>query len=159
MMWMCLKEFLAPCGSLMRAWQALKLTLFDKLPCQQTLASHHSMHTDILLKRPLPKQYSMMAGYFPAGAFSLSGQLPPVPENVKLVKGLFNETLPTHLEYQAAFGMRKAPISYLHIDCDLYSSSIQALKILSNAGKLRIGTVVLFDDLVRSCWSLHLHLQ
>lgn len=43
-----------------------------------------------------------------------------VGPTVRLVKGLFNESLPKHLLHQRSFG-GDMPVSYLHIDCDLYS--------------------------------------
>ena len=51
---------------------------------------------------------------FRAGRFSKD--TPQVPENVYLVKGLFSETLPGFVRDHSR------PISFLHIDCDLYSS-------------------------------------
>ena len=39
-----------------------------------------------------------------------------------------------------------ATISYLHIDCDIYSGARDALTLLTP--KIRAGTVVIFDDLV-----------
>ena len=42
---------------------------------------------------------------------------------VRLVKGLFNESLPRHLLHQRSFG-GDMPVSYLHIDCDLYSGAV-----------------------------------
>ena len=46
--------------------------------------------------------------------------LPSVPENMTLVKGWFNETLPSFVATNT-----NKKISYLHIDCDLYSSANQ----------------------------------
>ena len=39
---------------------------------------------------------------------------------VRLVKGLFNETLPQHLLHLRSTG-GDMPIAYLHVDCDLYA--------------------------------------
>ena len=60
---------------------------------------------------------------FGAGHFDLKGQLPPVPSNARLVKGLFNESLPPFLAELDASGRDKPAIfrnvTFLHVDCDL----------------------------------------
>ena len=50
------------------------------------------------------------------GHFKMAA-LPKVPANVELIKGWFNETLPGFI------ARHPGPASFLHIDCDLYSSS------------------------------------
>jgi len=72
------------------------------------------------------------------GRFSLSGRPPEVPENVQLVQGWFEDTLPGFLE------KHPEPIAFLHIDSDLYSSAKYVLSQL--ADRLTLGTVILFDD-------------
>lgn len=64
--------------------------------------------------------------------------LPDVPANVTLVKGWFQETLPGFLEAHAG------PVSYVNMDCDLYSSSRFVLTCL--ADRLVPGTVIQFDE-------------
>jgi hypothetical protein len=76
---------------------------------------------------------------YPAGAFALNA-LPDVPENVELVKGWFNETLPRFLEANTG------PISFIHMDCDLYSSTKTVLDLCNP--RILSGTVILFDELV-----------
>jgi len=73
---------------------------------------------------------------FPAGTFSTDG-LPDVP-GAELVVGLFADTLPGFLaEHQG-------PVSFLHVDCDLYSSTVT---VLEHAGpRLRAGSIVVFDE-------------
>ncbi|MEQ1407354.1 class I SAM-dependent methyltransferase [Neorhizobium sp. Rsf11] len=69
--------------------------------------------------------------------FNKSGKTPPVEANVELHVGWFNETLPTYVE-----GIEGT--AFLHIDCDIYSSTrdiFQALK-----PKITSGTVILFDE-------------
>lgn len=51
------------------------------------------------------------------GAFDRKGLLPKVNDNVELIKGWFNDTLPTFLKD------KNKKISFIHIDCDLYSSA------------------------------------
>jgi len=50
--------------------------------------------------------------------FNRNGELPSVHPNVKLIKGWFNESLPSFLRHYD-----NKTISLLHIDCDLYSST------------------------------------
>lgn len=74
----------------------------------------------------------------PKHSFSLRGGLPNVPRNVELHKGWFNETLPVwRQKYQDK-------VAFMHIDCDLYSSTVDILENL--ADRLQIGTVILFDE-------------
>ena len=54
------------------------------------------------------------------GEFSLEGRFPEVRENVELVQGLFNESLPKFIKSYYQF-RNPVDITYLHIDCDLYA--------------------------------------
>lgn len=75
---------------------------------------------------------------FEAGHFSVP-QLPPVASNVQLVKGWFNETLPPFLSQ-----IKEETASFIHVDCDLYSST---KTIFDNCGdKIKEGTVIVFDE-------------
>ena len=71
-------------------------------------------------------------------AFTKRGRLPRVPANVKLRKGWFSETLPAWCEEIAG------PIAFAHIDCDLYSSTVDILNILN--GRFQPGTIIVFDE-------------
>jgi hypothetical protein len=71
-------------------------------------------------------------------SFSLKGGLPKVPNNVSLHKGWFNETLPAWCQQHSG------NIAFMHIDCDLYSSTTTILETL--AQRMQIGTVILFDE-------------
>jgi hypothetical protein len=73
---------------------------------------------------------------FPAGAFS--GPVPPVPPNVSLIKGWFCETLPRFVIEHSE------PVAFLHVDCDLYSST----KCIFDTLKSQIGPgcVIVFDE-------------
>ncbi len=75
---------------------------------------------------------------FDKGIFAQEN-LPAVPPNVTLIKGWFDETLPAFLADRPDL-----PLSLLHVDCDLYSST---KTILANL-KRRIvpGTVIVFDE-------------
>lgn len=72
------------------------------------------------------------------GAFSRQGTLPRVIKNVKLYKGWFSESLPEFLKNNTG------PIAFLHIDCDLYSSTRDVLQLLKD--RLQTGTIIEFDE-------------
>ena len=72
------------------------------------------------------------------GRFSLDGSLPSVPNNVELIKGWFHDTLPDFLRENAE------PVSFVHIDSDLYSSAQYVLTRLED--RILPGTIILFDD-------------
>jgi hypothetical protein len=75
---------------------------------------------------------------------------PPAIEGAELVIGLFDDTVP------GWFAKRDpADIGFVHIDCDLYSSTAI---ILAHMHHLEPGTVVLFDELVGyPGWEQHEH--
>jgi predicted O-methyltransferase YrrM len=77
---------------------------------------------------------------FPPGLFNINGQVPSVPENVILIKGWFNQTLPSFLS------RNPGPIALLHIDSDLYSSCRCVLEALSD--RVEEGTIIVFDELI-----------
>jgi hypothetical protein len=85
----------------------------------------------------LPEAWTLGAK---AGAFSIGGNLPPVRGNVRLTKGFFDATLPGFVAQHPG-----AKIALLHVDCDLYSSTVTILKNV--AGMLMPGTVIIFDEL------------
>lgn len=74
---------------------------------------------------------------FPAGTFAVD--VPPAfsDERVRIVRGLFADT--------ADAALRGRDLALIHIDCDLYSSTVDALR---SVGRLRAGTVILFDEYV-----------
>lgn len=84
-----------------------------------------------------------------SGAFKQKG-LPKVSSNTTLVPGLFGETLPSFMTEH------DGPVSFAHIDCDLYSSTVT---ILENIGsRFQAGTMVLFDEYFNyPSWKLHEH--
>ncbi|MFN3802325.1 class I SAM-dependent methyltransferase [Belliella pelovolcani] len=75
---------------------------------------------------------------FDKGTFAIDG-LPKVRKNVKLVKGLFDQTLPQFLQDHPT-----VPVAYLHIDCDLYSSTKTVFELLKD--RIKKGTVIVFDE-------------
>lgn len=74
---------------------------------------------------------------FDKGHFKVE-QLPDVRPNVKLIKGWFNETLPGFVK------VNRGPVVYLHVDCDLYSSTKTVFDVL--APQIIPGTVIVFDE-------------
>jgi methyltransferase family protein len=79
------------------------------------------------------------AGYNLAGhAFSLKGRMPRVPSNVLLHKGWFSNTIPAWCETVSG------PVAFLHIDCDIYSSTVDIFNGL--ADRFQEGTLILFDE-------------
>jgi hypothetical protein len=82
----------------------------------------------------LPEPFAQVG----AGGYSTLGCLPSVPGTVKLHKGWFEDTLP---DFVAEL---QGPIAYLHIDCDLYSSTKTVLDHLGP--HIVSGTVIVFDE-------------
>jgi hypothetical protein len=73
------------------------------------------------------------------GTFDMNGKFPKVNENVVLIKGWFDNSLPSFIKENNI-----NRISFLHIDSDIYSS---AKTVLDNLGKfIGAGTVILFDE-------------
>ena len=68
----------------------------------------------------------------PVGAFAQK-KLPKVPDNVEFEIGYFDATLPGFLEKHAE------PIAFLHVDCDLYSSTVTIFDALGSRQKRRFG--------------------
>ena len=65
-------------------------------------------------------------------------ELPPVEPNVELIVGWFDDTLKDFVK------VHKQYCSFLHIDCDLYSSTKTIFEELENY--IQTGTVILFDE-------------
>lgn len=74
---------------------------------------------------------------FPKGTFSLN-EIPNVEDNVVLIKGWFEKSIPD-------FKIKNQDdIVFLHIDCDLYSSTKTIFNNLNN--QIKKGTVIVFDE-------------
>jgi predicted O-methyltransferase YrrM len=73
---------------------------------------------------------------FPADTFAV-GDLPDIP-GAELVVGTFDDTLPGFVE------QHPGPVDFLHVDCDLYSST---KTVLHHVGpRLHPGSIVVFDE-------------
>lgn len=64
----------------------------------------------------------------------------PWPENVVLVKGLFQDTLQDFLKEH------KEPAAFLHIDSDIYSSCKFVLDNIKD--RIQDGTIIAFDEII-----------
>lgn len=71
------------------------------------------------------------------GHFALH-KLPKVRNNVVLVKGWFDKTLPGFLEENSG------PAGFLHVDCDLYSSTVTIFDELKD--RIHPGCIIVFDE-------------
>lgn len=74
----------------------------------------------------------------PKGVFDRDGQQPTMPDNVSLVVGLYAESLPVWS------GNHHEKIAFIHIDCDLYSSTKVIFDHLGQ--RLAPGAVLVFDE-------------
>ncbi|OZB61125.1 MAG: hypothetical protein B7X39_02165 [Lysobacterales bacterium 14-68-21] len=87
---------------------------------------------------------------FPEGVFDVSTETLEFEDNCILHKGLFDDTLPKFLTQVEGYAR------FIHIDCDLYSSSISALRIL--APRIKNGTIIVFDEYFNyPGWQEHEH--
>jgi len=82
----------------------------------------------------LPERWRDRLG---AGHFKVQA-LPEVRSNVTLVKGWFDKTLPEFLQ------THPGDVAFLHVDCDLYSSTKTIFDCL--APRIKPGTVIVFDE-------------
>ena len=73
----------------------------------------------------------------PIGAFAQK-KMPKVPPNVQFEVGMFDATIPGFLE------KHDDPIALLHVDCDLYSSTVTIFEAFGP--RLQPGAIVLFDE-------------
>jgi hypothetical protein len=70
--------------------------------------------------------------------FDRKGRKPSVAANVTLIEGWFDDTLPSFL------AQKPGPIGFLHVDCDIYSSTKTVLDL--TAARLAPGAVIVFDE-------------
>ena len=85
------------------------------------------------------------------GRFSTAGKLPQFEEpNIDLHPGWFHEVLPGFLE------SHPGTVRFVHIDCDVYTSTKTVLDLL--AGRLRVGSEIVFDEYLNyPGWQQHEH--
>jgi hypothetical protein len=75
----------------------------------------------------------------PKGAFDLGGVLPIVKDNVTLIQGWFEDTLP---KFKEQIGNSK--VALLHLDADTYKPTKYVLESLR--ANISSGTIVIFDE-------------
>jgi tetratricopeptide (TPR) repeat protein len=79
------------------------------------------------------------------GSYTTFGELPDMPDTVTLHAGWFEDTLPAYI---AEFD---DPVRFMHVDCDLYTSTATIFDHL--APRIRPGTVIVFDEyLINPSW-------
>lgn len=74
-----------------------------------------------------------------AGHFGRDKKFPKVKDNVKLIQGWFDQSLPAFIESNNFDN-----VSFLHVDSDLYSSAKIIFDCLNE--KINKGTVIVFDE-------------
>ncbi|MEC7984603.1 MAG: tetratricopeptide repeat protein [Myxococcota bacterium] len=74
----------------------------------------------------------------PQGSYSTGGHIPALGDKIRLYPGRFTYTLPEFIP------KKEGPISILHVDCDLYESTYDALCLLNMW--IRPGTIIIFDE-------------
>ena len=88
-------------------------------------------------------------GYGPE-VFNLNGNIPEVPNNVKLIKGWFSDTLPLFVEKHFSLDKNnekyKNKITFINIDSDIYSSAKCILETLKYY--IANGCIINFDEMV-----------
>jgi len=91
----------------------------------------------------LPEAWKRDDVIVPKGAFGAKKQSyrPSVLNNVELVVGEFKKSLP---DFRKEI-LKNSPVSFLHVDCDIYSSAHEVLTQLKN--NIKKGTIILFDEL------------
>jgi hypothetical protein len=89
-------------------------------------------------------------GGYTKGLFHTQGKLPEVRSNVQLHVGWFDKTLPDFV------AKHRDNIAFLHVDCDLYSSTKTIFDLLGD--RLVPGSVILFDEYFNyPSWRDHEH--
>jgi hypothetical protein len=71
------------------------------------------------------------------GTFKMNG-MPQVRSNVVLISGLFEETFGNFVNE------KKEQCAFIHVDCDLYSSTKTVFKFFKD--KIKPGTIIVFDE-------------
>ena len=86
----------------------------------------------------------MGASDWPNLRATLLGNVGHTEHRTDLIRGFYNESLVDGSAFARRMGMR--PAFLIDIDCDLYSSSKQALEFMLQTGLLAPGTFVYYDD-------------
>lgn len=73
------------------------------------------------------------------GTFDIGGNVPDLRDNVVPVKGWFDESVPVFAKEHAG-----EQIAFMHVDCDLYSSTKVIFEHLGDM--IKPGAVIVFDE-------------
>ncbi len=85
----------------------------------------------------LPEDWNKLT---PKGSFDTGGEPPPIgDQRVQFIKGLFQDTLYDFLDRNPCTGP-----TVIHIDCDLYASTLFALAAMDRISQP--GTIIIFDE-------------
>ena len=88
----------------------------------------------------LPSEWHIAPGVvYKPGHFSPKKKMLTMPDNVRLWKGWFEDTIP---QWVAEFS---GPAAFVYIDSDLYESARTVLSLLDS--RIVTGTVLVFDEL------------
>ncbi len=88
----------------------------------------------------LPEEWHTLTGYRPGGTFDTGGVVPQIDDDrVQFIKGKFQDTL---RQFLASYAPQNRLV--LHLDADLYASTLYALATLDPY--LTPGTIVMFHD-------------
>ena len=77
------------------------------------------------------------------GTYTNGGNVPEFQNNVKIRKGLFEDSLPGWLRERE---VSRLPLAWANIDCDLYSSTATVLNELQP--RIVPGTILVFDEYI-----------
>ena len=90
----------------------------------------------------LPEDWERTDKHFPKGSFALEGDEQPIfNPNIVIKVGLFSQSLPIFCKNEMS---KDSQISFLHVDCDLYSSTHDSLKLLGPF--LKKNSIIAFDE-------------
>ncbi len=79
------------------------------------------------------------------------GKLPSVPQNVELIPGWYDQSLP---EFVKEHNLQSEKIVFVHIDCDLYSSTKTVFEYIGKY--IKKGCIIAFDEYFNyPAWKRH----
>jgi hypothetical protein len=91
----------------------------------------------------LPEDWDLGEKFTKKEAFDTGGVMPEVADNVTLIKGWFDKTIPVWKE-----SGEHDSVDFVNVDCDLYVSAKVVLEELNDY--IVEGTIIRFDEL--ACW-------
>jgi predicted O-methyltransferase YrrM len=137
-----------PCSSKLEVMETAFETMDAKMGCVCELGVYKGYSLNLLARHFAPAKvygFDSFTGLpefwrddFPEGAFDVSGEKLNFEPNCILYKGLFDDTLPKFLQDV------QESIGFLHVDCDLYSSTASVFRNL--VSRIHPGTVIVFDE-------------